>query len=202
MRVRWQVAPAPPGDGPQSKSEYFDCLCGKGVIRRAYSPIHGRFLGCTQFRVQPDADMPDDRRQETAEELEIMRRWRYNLEHLLPDAALTIAELLAGGPGLRILATSRAPTQVPGEQLLPLAPLSVPGSRTTSPLAVADSPAVSLFVERVRAGVPDFELTGDDARDVADLHHPGRPAPGPGAGGVSCAHPRAGRGADPQPPPV
>ena len=32
-----------------------------------------------------------------------------NLEHLLPDAALTIAELLADGPRLRILATSRAP---------------------------------------------------------------------------------------------
>jgi hypothetical protein len=28
-----------------------DCLCGKGVICRAYSPIHGWFLGCTQFRV-------------------------------------------------------------------------------------------------------------------------------------------------------
>ncbi len=32
-----------------------------------------------------------------------------NLEHLLPDAALTIAEFLAHGPRLRILATSRAP---------------------------------------------------------------------------------------------
>ena len=92
-----------------------------------------------------------------------------NLEHLLPDAALTIAELLADGPRLRILATSRAPVQVPGEQLLPLAPLGVPGSRTASPLAVAGSPAVSLFVERVRAVVPDFELTGDNARDVAEI---------------------------------
>lgn len=88
------------------------------------------------------------------------------------------------------------------EQLLPLAPLGVPGSRTASPLAVADSPAVSLLVERVRAVVPGFELTGDNARDVADLHHLGRPAPGPGAGGAPCAHPRAGRGADPQPSPV
>jgi len=34
-----------------------DCLCGKGVICRANSPIHGWFLGCTQFR-SPDADMP------------------------------------------------------------------------------------------------------------------------------------------------
>ena len=92
-----------------------------------------------------------------------------NLEHLLPDAALTIAGLLADGPRLRILATSRAPVQVPGEQLLPLAPLGVPGSGTASPLAVADSPAVSLFVERVRAVVPDFELTGDNARDVAEI---------------------------------
>jgi hypothetical protein len=28
-----------------------DCPCGKGLICRAYSPIHGWFLGCTQFRV-------------------------------------------------------------------------------------------------------------------------------------------------------
>ena len=34
---------------------------------------------------------------------------------------------------------------------------------------MADSPAVSLFVERVRAVVPDFELTGDNARDVAEI---------------------------------
>ena len=31
-----------PGDG---------CLCGKGFLCRACSPIHGWFLGCTQFRI-------------------------------------------------------------------------------------------------------------------------------------------------------
>ena len=53
-----------------------DCLCGKGVICRAYSPIHGWFLGCTQSRGHRMPACLDDRLQETAEESEIMRRWR------------------------------------------------------------------------------------------------------------------------------
>ena len=53
-----------------------DCLCGKGIICRAYSPIHGWFLGCTQLRVTGCRHAWTIGRQETAEELEIMRRWR------------------------------------------------------------------------------------------------------------------------------
>ena len=28
-----------------------DCSCGTALICRAYSPIHGWFLGCTQFSI-------------------------------------------------------------------------------------------------------------------------------------------------------
>jgi hypothetical protein len=38
--------------GPETRKAPGDeCPCGKGLIGRAYSPIHGWFLGCTQFRV-------------------------------------------------------------------------------------------------------------------------------------------------------
>lgn len=49
-----------------------------------------------------------------------------NLEQL-PAAGPVIAELLAASPGLRVLATSRAPLHVRGEHEYPLPPLRLPG---------------------------------------------------------------------------
>jgi predicted ATPase/class 3 adenylate cyclase len=66
-----------------------------------------------------------------------------NFEHLLA-AAPTVAELLAGAPGLRVLATSRAPLRISGETELALDPLE-------------PSAAVTLFVERARALGRDVE---------------------------------------------
>ena len=48
-----------------------------------------------------------------------------NLEQL-PAAGSVIAKLLAASPGLRVLATSRAPLHVRGEREYPLAPLQLP----------------------------------------------------------------------------
>ncbi len=48
-----------------------------------------------------------------------------NLEHL-PAAAPLVAELLAAGPSLAVLATSRARLRLRGEHELPVPPLSVP----------------------------------------------------------------------------
>ena len=60
-----------------------------------------------------------------------------NFEHLL-GAAVTVADLLATAPSLRVLATSRAPLRISGEVEYPLDPLS-------------PVDAVALFVERARA---------------------------------------------------
>jgi len=51
-----------------------------------------------------------------------------NLEHL-PDAAAGIADLLARCPAVQVLATSRSPLRVPGEQVLQVDPLPVPDLR-------------------------------------------------------------------------
>jgi predicted ATPase len=60
-----------------------------------------------------------------------------NAEHLL-GAALSLAELLAAAPRLRLLVTSRAPLRLSGEREYPLEPLP-------------DADAIMLFVERARA---------------------------------------------------
>jgi predicted ATPase/DNA-binding CsgD family transcriptional regulator len=92
-----------------------------------------------------------------------------NLEQL-PAAGPVIAELLAASPGLRVLATSRAPLHVRGEHQYPLAPLQLPGAAELASLEdLAEVEAVRLFVERARAIDPAFALTSDNAVAVAGI---------------------------------
>ena len=72
-----------------------------------------------------------------------------NCEHVLDGAAAAVEQLLAGSPYLRILATSRTPLGVEGEQVLRLAGLELPAGRG-APDAV-ESPSVALFIYRSRA---------------------------------------------------
>ena len=72
-----------------------------------------------------------------------------NCEHLL-DAAAELAEaILAGAPGVRILATSREGLGIPGEQVRPLRSLAV-----SADAARRASDAVVLFADRARAVDP------------------------------------------------
>jgi DNA-binding SARP family transcriptional activator len=97
-----------------------------------------------------------------------------NCEHLIDAAARLVDGLLDSCPQLRVLATSREPLSVRGEILWQVAPLSLPatmdgvpngGSSTVESLMRYE--AVSLFVERARLRLPDFELTQGDAQAVA-----------------------------------
>ncbi|MBV9171051.1 MAG: helix-turn-helix domain-containing protein [Chloroflexi bacterium] len=98
-----------------------------------------------------------------------------NLEHLLA-AAPSLAELLAACPALRLLATSRAPLRVRGEQRFVVAPLATPSGPAagTAPdaaemEAIAVSPSVRLFVARARAVAAEFLLTERNAAAVAGI---------------------------------
>lgn len=93
-----------------------------------------------------------------------------NFEHLL-DAARDLAEMLAACPDVRVLATSRAPLQITGEQLLRIDPLPIPDLRAALPSQdeLAATSSVALFVARVRAEQPDFALSPDNARMVAEI---------------------------------
>jgi predicted ATPase/DNA-binding CsgD family transcriptional regulator/Tfp pilus assembly protein PilF len=85
-------------------------------------------------------------------------------------AAPELAALLAATPHLHILATSRTPLHLHGEHEYLVPPLALPDTaQIDDPHAVADSPAVTLFLERTRAVVPDFRLTEDNARTVVAI---------------------------------
>ena len=92
-----------------------------------------------------------------------------NLEHLL-EAAKEVAALIEACPGVIVLATSRAPLRVRGEQEYPVPPLALP-STTRRPARdeVVGTPSGRLFLERARAVSPGFEVTEENAAAVAAI---------------------------------
>ena len=93
-----------------------------------------------------------------------------NLEQLVTGDLAGIVELLARTEQVTVLATSRAVLGLPGERLLGLGPLPVPGPDAGGdPRAVIESEAVQLFRDRARAVLPTFEVTAANAAAVADL---------------------------------
>jgi predicted ATPase/DNA-binding XRE family transcriptional regulator len=92
-----------------------------------------------------------------------------NFEQVL-DAAPLIADLLTSVAALRVLVTSRAPLRVRGEREYPVGPLRLDvDSDATSPADFARSPAVQLFVDRVRDVQPGFYLTAANGPTVAAI---------------------------------
>ena len=93
-----------------------------------------------------------------------------NFEHLLPDAAPEISALVEACPDLSVLATSRAPLRVRGEQEYPVPPLALPPStREPAEDDVAGSPSGRLFLERARAVSSSFAITPENAEAVATI---------------------------------
>ena len=70
-----------------------------------------------------------------------------NCEHLLDACAELAGALLRAAPGLRVLATSREPFDMPGEVNCPVRPLDLPPEQS-DPYAVMHAPAVRLFLDR------------------------------------------------------
>ena len=87
-------------------------------------------------------------------------------EHLTGACAELAALLLPAAPGLRILATSRSPLGLPAEHTLLITPLELPAADDA---AGAHADAVTMFVDRARAAVPDFALTPENTPAVAEL---------------------------------
>jgi predicted ATPase/DNA-binding SARP family transcriptional activator len=92
-----------------------------------------------------------------------------NCEHLLDSVAGLAERVLAGCPGLRILATSRERLGVTGEALLPLPGLAMPVAGAATAESAGRSFAVRLFVERATATDPGFALTDRNATAVAAI---------------------------------
>ncbi|MFJ8884319.1 BTAD domain-containing putative transcriptional regulator [Streptomyces sp. NPDC102402] len=77
-----------------------------------------------------------------------------NCEHVIEAAARLADHLLAHCPGLTVLATSREPLGVPGEQLRPVDPLP-------------DPMALRLFADRGAAARPSFRADADEETAAA-----------------------------------
>ncbi len=91
-----------------------------------------------------------------------------NFEHVLKAAPL-VAELLKSIPSLKLLVTSRAPLRVRGEREFAVGPLDLDTderSGAPQPADLNSSPAVQLFIERVRDVQPDFRLTPENGATV------------------------------------
>jgi predicted ATPase/class 3 adenylate cyclase len=94
-----------------------------------------------------------------------------NFEQVV-DAAPLVQQLLSVAPGLVVLATSREPLLLRGEQEYPVGPLPAPsvGARI-SPEEALVFPAVQLFVERAQAVKPAFSLLDSNVADVVAMCH-------------------------------
>lgn len=90
-----------------------------------------------------------------------------NCEHLLEPCAALVHGVLSTAPGVRILATSREPLGVAGEQLLTVSPLPVPDAATAD-LDVVE-PAVALLTERAKLVAPGFKVTPENKESVVAL---------------------------------
>ena len=91
-----------------------------------------------------------------------------NLEQL-GDAGGSVVARLVDVDGPKVLATSRRPLHVLGEQEYPLDTLALPSAKNVKvPVAEASS-AVELFVQRARLVNPGFALTETNVADVVGL---------------------------------
>ncbi len=93
-----------------------------------------------------------------------------NCEHVLSAAADAADRLLRVCTGLRILATSREPLGIAGEESYQMPTLAVPpDDETMTAQRVAQYAAAALFVARANAAQRTFALTDDNAAVVADI---------------------------------
>jgi non-specific serine/threonine protein kinase len=91
-----------------------------------------------------------------------------NCEHLIGACAELAAALLRACPHLRLLATSRAALEVPGETLYRVPSLAAPDpAQLPPPERLPAYEAVALFVARARARRSAFALTARNAPAVA-----------------------------------
>lgn len=90
-----------------------------------------------------------------------------NCEQVLGAASAAARTLLGACPHLRVLATSRAPLHVPGEQVMPVSPLGLPAGADER--SIEASEAVRLLADRARLALPTFTLDQHSAAHLARI---------------------------------
>jgi predicted ATPase len=92
-----------------------------------------------------------------------------NCEHILDGAAALVDTILRNCPSVRLLATSREPLGIAGEDAFPMPTLPVPPSADVTADSVLRYGAAVLFAERASAADRRFELTATNAPVVAEI---------------------------------
>jgi predicted ATPase/DNA-binding CsgD family transcriptional regulator len=95
-----------------------------------------------------------------------------NCEHLIDEVATLADALLNGCPQLRILATSRQPLRISGEQIYRLPSLNVPTASAALTLCADEAgryAAITLFAQRAQAPRGGFAVTDANASVVAEI---------------------------------
>jgi predicted ATPase/DNA-binding winged helix-turn-helix (wHTH) protein len=90
-----------------------------------------------------------------------------NCEHVREGAAALVDALLARAGRTRVLATSREPVGVAGEQLYAVRSLSLPATDALDDVRAAD--AVRVFVDRARLVLPEFDVDPGNAPGIVDI---------------------------------
>jgi predicted ATPase/DNA-binding XRE family transcriptional regulator len=88
-------------------------------------------------------------------------------ESVLEGCAVLVSRLLDVCPRLVLLAASQASLALPGEAILPVRPLDVPGEADVAPELCAYA-ATSMYLDRARLVSPDFD-PAEDPLGVAEL---------------------------------
>jgi predicted ATPase/class 3 adenylate cyclase len=107
---------------------------------------------------------------------DILRAWLGSRELLLvldnleqiSDAGGVVDDLLASAPGLQMLATSRSPLRLAGEQEYRVRPFSVPKPGADVNVLEA-SDAVQLFLDRARLARADLVVGTDELAVIAEI---------------------------------
>lgn len=92
-----------------------------------------------------------------------------NCEHVIPACVTFLNALMAQCPRLRVLTTSREVLGLAGEAVFGTPPLTVPPSDAVGAAELMQYEAVQLFADRAAAVLPDFHVSEQNARAVAQI---------------------------------
>ena len=93
-----------------------------------------------------------------------------NCEHLLDACRALVTSLLSACPRVRVVCTSRERLDVPGEAIVAVSGLRLPGGTDPSPMGgLADAEALRLLIDRTVAVAPDFALTPENLEAATEI---------------------------------
>lgn len=130
------------------------------------SVVASTILSAVGIAASSPDDAPADRLVEQLRGLEVLLVLD-NFEHVI-GAAPVVSALIRNAPGVKLVATSRTPLRIAGEQEMPIPPLAAPVGRATVEDALR-SEGVRLLVERTRAVRPDFDVTPENVGAIVEL---------------------------------